>query len=65
MPSREKGETMLAVKDFSGLAISVWARASAAPRVAMLLLDCKIALQIKQVETDGAGFRALGPNPVP
>src|SRR3984957_11406347 len=60
LPSRGNGETMVAVRDFSGLDISACALASAAARMPTLGLDCcMIGLFSKQFEADGSGFRAF------
>ena len=65
LPSRGNGETMVAVRDFSGLAISACAFASAAASAPMLLLErCMAGLQIESLETDRAGFRSLRPHPM-
>src|SRR5580658_7002208 len=56
---------MVAVSDFSGLASSACALASAAAIAPIVSLDrCMARLPIKKIEADRAGFRALGPNPV-
>src|SRR5579872_6197131 len=66
LSSRGNGETMVAVRDFSGLAICAWALARAAANAPMLALDCcMVSLQIKKIETDRARFRSLGTHPVP
>src|ERR1700721_1871614 len=60
LPSRGKGETMVAVRDFSGLDISAWALASAAARMPTLGLDCcMIGLFSQQFEADRSRFRAF------
>src|SRR3954451_18947240 len=54
---------MVAVRDFSGLAISAWALASAVARPPIVSLDrCIGRSSPEQVKTDGAGLRALGPD---
>src|SRR5689334_16884224 len=64
--SRGKGEWMVATRDFSGLLSSAWAFASAAAIAPMVsLLRCMGDLQIEEIETDGSGLGALGPDPVP
>src|SRR5258708_4843484 len=61
-PSRGNGEGIAAVRDFSGLVSSAWALARAAAIAPIDSLDrCMVHLQIHQVKTDGAGFRAFGP----
>ena len=48
---------MVAVRDFSGLAISDCALASAAASAPMLLLErCMAGLQLENLETDRPGF---------
>src|SRR6516225_5780299 len=57
---------MVAVRDFSGFAISAWALASAAASAPMLPLQrCIASLRAQNFKTDGPGFRSLGPHPVP
>src|SRR3954452_16630459 len=57
---------MVAVNDFSGLASSIWALASAAAMAPMVALErCIGELHIHQVKTDRARLRALGPKPTP
>src|SRR6476620_4213291 len=52
---------MVAVSDFSGLAISAWALASAAASVPILRLDrCMARLLTHNVKTDRARLRAFG-----
>src|SRR6478609_5450850 len=52
---------MVAVSDFSGLAISACALASAVARAPILWLDrCMARLLTDDVKADGAGLRALG-----
>src|SRR4051812_11742329 len=54
---------MVAVSDFSGLAISACALASAAASVPTLVLDrCMSRLLSLNVKADGAGLRAFGPD---
>src|SRR5689334_6316481 len=54
---------MVAVSDFSGLASSIWALASAPAMAPMVSLDRGMAsLRILEIKTDGAGFRAFGPD---
>src|ERR1700689_2004317 len=54
---------MVPIRDFSGFTSSICALARAAARLAMPSLDrCMIILHLEEVEADGAGFRALGPN---
>src|ERR1700691_356934 len=54
---------MVPIRDFSGLTSSICALARAAARLAMHSLDrCMIILHFEEVEADGAGFRALGPD---
>ena len=54
---------MVATSDFSGLVSSDWALARA---LAMAPIDslerCMFGLHFKQIEADGAGFRALSPH---
>jgi hypothetical protein len=48
---------MVAVRDFSGFAISTCAFASAAASVPMLLLErCMAHLRIQDLKADGAGL---------
>ena len=55
LPSHGKGETMVAVKDFSGFAISAWALASAAASTPTLSLErCTAGLHVQNFKTDGA-----------
>src|SRR5439155_10597237 len=64
--SRGKGERMVAVSDFSGLASSIWALARApaiAPMVA--LVCCMTDLRLIKIKADRAGFRALGADAMP
>src|ERR1039458_9623979 len=64
-PSRGNGDRIVAVSDFSGLVISACALASAAARAPIDSLErCMAALHLEQIEADGAGFGALGSNPV-
>src|ERR1700722_19632963 len=66
LPSRGKGETMVAVRDFSGLDMAACALASAAARMPTLGLDCcMIGLFSLQFEADGSGFRAFRCHAVP
>jgi hypothetical protein len=52
---------MVAVSDFSGLAISACALASAPAIVPMdSLRRCITGLHFMEIETDGAGFRSFG-----
>ena len=61
--ARESGERMVAVSDFSGLASSVCALASAPAIAPIVSLErCMTGLRLEQIEADGAGFRALGAN---
>src|SRR6202167_3525968 len=54
---------MVPIRDFSGFTSSICALARAAARLAMPSLDrCMIILHFEEVEADGAGFRALGPD---
>src|SRR6202050_1503701 len=54
---------MVPIRDFSGLTSSICALARAAARLAMPSLDrCMMILRFEEVEADGAGFRALGPD---
>src|ERR1700686_5460237 len=57
---------MGAGSDFSGLAISVWAFASA-PAIAPIdsLERCMAALHLKKVETDSTRFRTFGTHAMP
>ena len=56
---------MVAVRDFSGLAISAWALARAAAIAPMLVLErCMASLLVQHFKADGAGFRSLGPHAV-
>src|SRR3954453_22298605 len=56
---------MIAVSDFSGLASSICAFASAAAIAPMVSLDRGMTgLRFLEIKTNGAGFRAFGPNPV-
>src|ERR1700716_3463473 len=57
---------MVAVSDFSGLVSSAWALARA-PAMAPIdsLERCITSLHFKEVEADGAGFRALGAQAMP
>src|SRR6202050_5698193 len=57
---------MVAVSDFSGLAISTWALASAPAIKPMVSLERGITglLWLQEVETDGAGLRAPGAHPM-
>ena len=49
------------MSDFSGLAISAWALASAAASAPILLLDrCMARLLSENVKADRAGLRAFG-----
>ena len=51
------GETIVAVRDFSGFWISAWALASAAASAPMLPLQrCMASLRVQNLKTDGAGF---------
>ena len=60
-----KGERMVAVSDFSGLAISAWAFANA-PAIKVALERCMTGLRwLQEIETDGAGLRALAAHAVP
>src|SRR3954453_10623341 len=57
---------MVAVSDFSGFCSSICALASAVAMAPMVSLErCMGCLRLMQIKTDGAGFRALGPNPMP
>jgi hypothetical protein len=57
---------MVAVSDFSGLASSVCALASAPAIKPMVSLHrCMGDLPIMEIKADGAGFRALGADAVP
>src|ERR1700751_4852041 len=57
---------MVAVRDFSGLAISAWALASAAASAPTLVLECCMTdLLGKQFKADRPGFRSLRPQSVP
>src|SRR4051812_46079812 len=58
---------MVATSDFSGLVSSAWALARAAAMVPIESLErCMAArLHADDIKADGAGFRALGPDPVP
>ena len=54
---------MVATSDFSGLVSSDWALASALAMAPIASLErCIFGLPFKEVETDGASFRAFGPN---
>src|ERR1700691_6204950 len=54
---------MVPIRDFSGFTSSICALARAAARLAMPSLDrCMNILHFEEVEADGAGFRALGPD---
>src|ERR1700674_5157873 len=54
---------MVAVSDFSGLVISDWALARAAAMAPIESLErCIARLHFQEIEADGAGFRALGPD---
>src|SRR3954454_22045893 len=56
---------MVAVSDFSGFCNSIWALARAVAIAPMVSLDRGMTgLRLLQIETDGAGFRAFGPNPM-
>src|ERR1700678_2657331 len=56
---------MVAVSDFSGLASSDCAWASAAAIAPIDSLDrCMAGLPIEKIEADRAGLRAFGPNPM-
>ena len=56
---------MVAVSDFAGLVMSAWALARAAAIAPMVSLQrCMASLHIQQIEADGTGFGALGPNAV-
>src|SRR5882724_505685 len=56
---------MVAIRDFSGFVSSAWALARAAAMAPIDSLErCMVHLQIHQVKTDGAGFRAFGPQAV-
>src|SRR6476660_3358015 len=60
------GDRIVATSDFSGLVSSDWALARA---LAMAPIDslerCMFRLHLKEVETDGACPRPLGPDAVP
>src|SRR6516164_8595176 len=57
---------MVAVRDFSGFAISACALASAAASAPILSLECcMICLQLQNLKADGAGLRPSGAYPVP
>src|SRR5258708_37514077 len=57
---------MVAVSDFSGLASSAWALASAAAKAPIdSLARCMGCLHCKNIETHGSGFRPFGPYAVP
>src|ERR1700688_564944 len=57
---------MVAVSDFSGLASSACALASAPAMVPIDSLDrCIGCLHAQDVEAHGAGFRPFGPNAMP
>ena len=48
---------MVAVRDFSGLAISAWALASAAASAPTLSLErCMAGLHVQNLKADGAGL---------
>src|SRR3954451_4742556 len=65
-PSRGNGERIVALSDFSGLASSIWALASAPAIAPMVSLErCMGRLRLLQIKTDGAGFRTFGPDSVP
>src|ERR1019366_10206062 len=54
---------MVAVSDFSGLAISIWALASAPAMAPIVSLQrCITGLYFMELKTDGAGFGAFGPH---
>src|SRR3954451_16754931 len=54
---------MVAVSDFSGLASSIWALARAPAIAPMVSLDRGMAgLRLLEIKTNGAGFRAFGPD---
>jgi hypothetical protein len=64
-PSRGNGDSMVAVSDFSGLAISACALASAVARAPILWLDrCMARLLTRDVKADRPRLRALGANPM-
>src|SRR5437660_59644 len=57
---------MVAVSDFSGLASSIWAFASAPAIAPMVSLErCTTGLRLHEVETHRTRFRAFGPDAVP
>src|SRR6516165_6524271 len=57
---------MVAVRDFSGFAISAWALASAAASAPILSLECCMTgLHSEQFKTDRPRLRSFGPHPVP
>src|ERR1700694_4879237 len=57
---------MVAVSDFSGLASSIWAFASAPAIAPIVSLErCMTGLLLIEIKADGAGFGSLGPDTMP
>src|SRR5437868_1548068 len=57
---------MIAVSDFSGLASSIWALASAPAIAPMVSLErCMTGLHLHEIEAHRSRLRALGTDPVP
>src|SRR4051812_42248671 len=57
---------IIAVSDFSGLASSICALASAPAIAPMVSLErCMTGLRLMEIEADRPGFRAPGPYPMP
>src|SRR5438128_2648964 len=57
---------MVAVSDFSGLASSIWALASAAAIAPMVSLEHGMTgFRLLEIKTNRAGFRAFGPDAMP
>src|ERR1700760_1626559 len=56
---------MMAVSDFSGLASSAWALASAAARAPMVSLDRCMIGSLQEVKAHGAGLGATGADAMP
>src|SRR3974390_2318979 len=57
---------MVAVRDFSGFAISAWALARAAASAPTLSLEyCMPGLQFQNLKADRPRLRSFGPHPVP
>jgi len=65
-PSRGKGDWMAAVSDFSGLASSIWALASALAMAPIVSLQCCITgLHGMELKTDGADLERFARTPWP